>query len=154
MNYEAGKRYSINVNVTNYSKQGVNNIPATLNTQVSLYTDYGTILAPMFRSDAFYPQQTKTFTYTFDVPAGYGGASGQILAQVMDNYNNRIKQAIQYVSISTPPPPVDDHDSDDNGVIDIYDPTPEPVPPAPDPHDSDGDGILDIYEPTDYWDYW
>ncbi|MBA7619767.1 hypothetical protein ES703_27108 [subsurface metagenome] len=53
------------------------------------------------REEYFAAGETRVFEYSFNVPMGYGGQSGEILAQVLDPAGTKIASASEPVTIET-----------------------------------------------------
>jgi len=100
---EEGSRYTVVVLVTNQSTRAGQPSPATLFLLVMGNTDVRTILGLAKTRKDYAAGETKETTHWMDVPAGSGGESGQIIAEVQDPNQNEVASTVEYFTIGMAP---------------------------------------------------
>jgi hypothetical protein len=105
MAYTAGTTAQKSFKVQNTTTLGGVPSGASLRVQVSAVCNWGNILSPVSHTEIYAGGETKTFTQSFTIPAGYAGGSGQFIAQVFDPGGNELTYDIFSFSIDAPPPP-------------------------------------------------
>jgi len=98
-----GESYTVVLTVTNQSTKAGTPWEATLEVVIYAGTDYTTLIPVTARSEYFGAGETRTFSYSMNVPLGTGGEMGNIVATVNDPTGVKLADAIEYFSIEEVP---------------------------------------------------
>jgi len=77
-NLNEGQSYTLKANITNTSTKGGQPWEATLGIGVTIKANSSNLISPSSKSEYFGAGATKSFSYSFSVPLGYGGLTGAI----------------------------------------------------------------------------
>ncbi|MHB8084338.1 MAG: hypothetical protein ACYDHZ_00735 [Dehalococcoidia bacterium] len=102
-NLTEGQSYTANVTITNASTKAGTPVDAVLVLAATIMAGSHNLITPWSQSPSFNAGESKSFSFPFSIPIGYGGLAGAVSITVKDPSGNSVAAGSESIAIASLP---------------------------------------------------